>query len=418
MNTKLSIKKLKGIKPKGVKAKETSTLERIFEIEKKIIADRRAEIGNRPLDPDAFDNVYDVLYSDFKNNYCNDFEYGPQHLKDYVCGQMNFTETGFASSITSVLRGMYSGALLELLCRRTNESGKKFRFEVDGAGNQFDYLFHYARFVDELIIENFKGDDLCSNMLNRAGKGELILVKDCKGTVGSFAQSAKSANLLVISGSFSPRWTPADGGNSQVDTVISLDGVNKLNDFYFQNSDDANNLFVSKHKFAKKLLTEKKRSGREFEFLPIENESLLLLSFYFSSKQISGGWRFEDNQKYNSFDDLKFKERRIEETISQESDAPDIHFGYFQEKVTQRKLSLKGDSWKSPEKMSWTSLLVDDKKALKLYNDLVREFRFDEIIHHTLLMSKQSKEVIEYHSKKIHEIGQEVKEKYKDVKIE
>ncbi|MFC1697759.1 hypothetical protein ACFL1H_05475, partial [Nanoarchaeota archaeon] len=84
-----------------------------------------------------------------------------------------------------VLRGGLSGTLLQLLSERTD----KFTFYINGYNMKYDYLFFEANLKenDNLIIDNFEGDNICASLLHSKSKPNLIAFLNCKGEeIGSY----------------------------------------------------------------------------------------------------------------------------------------------------------------------------------------------------------------------------------------
>jgi len=74
----------------------------------------------------------------------------------------------------SKLLGMYSGCLLQILTERNREKKERTRLYFNGQGKHFSYLFSFTDKFDELIVDGFKGENICSNM--RCGNKKGILV--------------------------------------------------------------------------------------------------------------------------------------------------------------------------------------------------------------------------------------------------
>ncbi|MBT5022802.1 hypothetical protein HOK51_07920 [Candidatus Woesearchaeota archaeon] len=169
MKNNLALKKLNGIKPKGIKSKADSPLEYLLDYNSMLMG---SEYLERDLgfyqDPG---DVYTQIYNDLKNDYLTNFEFTKDHLDKAIVALPHRPITPGQQ----ILTGLYSGVLLEILFERNKQENKPTRFHFNGQGTQFDYLFRHVRNFDELIIENFKGTRVCSRAAIHGGKGNLLV---------------------------------------------------------------------------------------------------------------------------------------------------------------------------------------------------------------------------------------------------
>ena len=167
--TNLALKKLQGITPKGIKANQDS-----------LASKRLIDLGSKEVK--KYSSFVDVgvfqraMYRDVEKE-LRDFEFGKEELDQFIrCGIINSFEGN-----ESKVFGTYSGCLLELLCKRADLRGDRFNFYIDGENNKFDYLFFEANVVHDLIIENFTGHNLCSEIASGEGRAGNISIVNCAG---------------------------------------------------------------------------------------------------------------------------------------------------------------------------------------------------------------------------------------------
>ncbi|MBT5022887.1 hypothetical protein HOK51_07695 [Candidatus Woesearchaeota archaeon] len=173
MNQKLSLKKLQGIKPKGVKPKGSSALEKLLAFEKKyveefeghkVLIDYAGYIPHGSVPDYAnFRELYSDLYRMVEKD-TNKMDFNNNLLESYIESSLILEESSEEEiySDYKVIRGLFSATLLQLLTFQNEKENKPTKFHIDGKGKTFDYLFAGCRFVDELIVENFKGEGICS----------------------------------------------------------------------------------------------------------------------------------------------------------------------------------------------------------------------------------------------------------------
>ncbi|MBT5022166.1 hypothetical protein HOK51_07725 [Candidatus Woesearchaeota archaeon] len=169
LQNSFALKKLQGIKPKGVKAKDNSNLENLL-------------------------NIFDMNWSDFLKSRIN---LPRAHISTTECldlkretktyyPQINYSESDLISFIFSKSRpedaiyseyvGMYTSALLEMLIESNKNEGKRTVLYLDGQGNDFPYLFYHLNDIDILILNNMSSFNLCYNFGFPGGKKINMLI--------------------------------------------------------------------------------------------------------------------------------------------------------------------------------------------------------------------------------------------------
>ena len=212
MKQDLSLKKLKGIKPKGVKTAIKSTAQELLELSFKISGDpnllqicrSNAVRGFQIRDPHA-ESIYKSIEEKIK-----DIDFNESDLKKHIPAVM--IESRMQEEKTLV--GIYTGALLHILTKRNKKQNKRTFMHIDGKNQVFDYLFYQAKSFDTLVLTNLSGHCLCRGIASKqilpkrrnlpsaktvkpenSSAGNLLI---CAGTTGDFALSELGKINLVV----------------------------------------------------------------------------------------------------------------------------------------------------------------------------------------------------------------------------
>ena len=152
--TNLSLKKLKGIKPKGVKIKPSSTLETLSTV-CDLLIDKYGE-DHGIMWGNAVDDGFVPICNYVESDLLKDVEFTELDLETFVLAKPN---QDYSVRVSKVI-GFYTSALLSILTKRNSKKGKRTKLRIDGSGLTSDCLLHYAGHVDELILENFSGGNI------------------------------------------------------------------------------------------------------------------------------------------------------------------------------------------------------------------------------------------------------------------
>ena len=204
--TNLALKKLQGIKPKGVKPRlEITNLEYLLDVEKRVI-DR---VHNRKTEADK--DFYKKLVTTNTIEKCTAFrEILSLWLNEYFADN-SFSETDLEAYVltrsadydlnptNSVLAGIYSGCLLSRLTKQNVEINKPTEITIFGGGHKFDYLFFFAKNVDKLFVDGFQGTNLCA-YISYGGTLNLLSLTNCEGngTAESIQPERGNPKLFVL----------------------------------------------------------------------------------------------------------------------------------------------------------------------------------------------------------------------------
>ena len=387
----LSIKKLHGIKPKGVKVKDSSALEKLFDLESIFVN----EVYFEPSD--SFCSFGKHMYKLFNSQISNDFEISPSNLEAYVCSRNNVTEGSDESVKHAKAVGIFSGVLLSLLNFQTNEKGKKSRVEIQGGGNYFDYLFKNSRGIDELIISNLSGNSICQNLERSVFDSDFLLIDNCKtDSLEGYCNSSMFNQLDLVVLTNNQLLKSSNCVPVKVKTVISVDNSNTV---FSDNHKDIVNPVHCGDYIVKLMASDKKNDAVVFHNLMTD----LHTKFSFKDKYVFGDWRYE-TEFVKNHNDLDAGYKRIFEG------KPNSKFrSPF---LAERKTAFKNNIWCPDECDIWSSRFVDNEKALDVYDEMFEEFKFGKLLDFTLKMSGKSTKEIEYYAKKIEELKTDLKTKY------
>ena len=200
MNQKLSLKKLKGIKPKGVKVKPSSKLQSMIELEKKVV-DRYGKLEyefptSSALSCEFKEESYGNLYRRFEPEF-EKSNFSKQDLVNYV--NYCFADDSYDTPSELIVRGFYSGALLEYISKQAKQRDEYLCLEINGENNSFDHLFAFARNPCDLFLENATGRKICERFGFHSGFNNLALFNISGDNIGHVlgANSEKGGNIIL-----------------------------------------------------------------------------------------------------------------------------------------------------------------------------------------------------------------------------
>ncbi|MBT5022889.1 hypothetical protein HOK51_07705 [Candidatus Woesearchaeota archaeon] len=172
-NESFALKKLKGIKPKGVKTKYTTPLELITKAGNKLINDIKSRELSHLVDcinvVPEFNQAY-LRVKDFVDHNLPDLDFTVDDLKSYILAHSKVDLPSRNAPL-----GLYTGVLLSLLCMQNKEKGERTIFCMDGQGEYFPYLFFLANQVDVLALNNWKGDCICRGVAGFGGQANMVI---------------------------------------------------------------------------------------------------------------------------------------------------------------------------------------------------------------------------------------------------
>ena len=219
MKNNLSIKKLKGIKPKGVKIKPGSGLEIMFNMYNYVMS-------NYDLNPEYHTGHWNNLYKTIQNIIEPGLIKSNLKIND-LCSFIDALEHEEPPENLK-LRGLYTGCILDILTKKYREKNEPCRVYINGLNKTgekkfFPYLFYQAINVDELIVENINGDCICSHIGAHSGNAKLVIARNIKGTSTlSYAGAEKGKAGIVFGQNLSGTALLIGCGskNGEVDALI------------------------------------------------------------------------------------------------------------------------------------------------------------------------------------------------------
>ncbi|MFC1697760.1 hypothetical protein ACFL1H_05480 [Nanoarchaeota archaeon] len=160
---------------------------------------------NIPKDSDI-ENLMKTFESWSDNTLIDDHEsFGPHYFKLIELIENNLINKNTINEFVSVylnndfenkkqeMLGIFTGAMLDIYTKKFQDD-----IYINGHNNYFNYLFHHAKNINTLILDNFKGD----NILRKAGTeniNNLIIansnLKECCNYIG---QKGKINNLILL----------------------------------------------------------------------------------------------------------------------------------------------------------------------------------------------------------------------------
>ena len=197
---------LKGIdEARDVQARPQTTLEKLLEIERRIVPEFASLLLNAPYD----DGFQDAKRDDYLELVCSQLY---TRLKETELADVELTESdisAFVSAISnneyqyhaSMALGYFTGNLVTILTQRNKVKGTSTKIYVNGNGNRFDYLFYGVKEADELVIDNFEGDYICSLAGTLGGRITSLVIQNCRGehlASGAGSWLGRLDNLCMI----------------------------------------------------------------------------------------------------------------------------------------------------------------------------------------------------------------------------
>ncbi|MBT5022783.1 hypothetical protein HOK51_07825 [Candidatus Woesearchaeota archaeon] len=238
--TNLALKKLQGIKPKGIKSRSKTILETLLELcDQKVeeyvpIVENTKNYYGRFVRSEAYDSLYPDFYSKISSE-LDCFSFNELDLKQFIISKGDFDN----GDHENLVMGWFSAVLLELLTEKNSSKNKHTQIHLNGEGSNFDYLFYGARKFGDLFLENFSGRGICS-CIGKKGVGNSIIGKNIYSDYflsNSFNQGFVNS-VIVLGCSGEGLLSRAFTDHSRVNLFIGcdLEGKNLLEHCVYNNS--------------------------------------------------------------------------------------------------------------------------------------------------------------------------------------
>ncbi len=203
------------------KSGEKSALEHILDCEKNIIdtflKDEVFEGGyitNGLLYEELIIKTQNILQQDFISE---------SMIQAYIHSRENT-----AKDTEAHLRGMYSSALLQLLCMKNSN-----QVTIDGRGKEFNFLFFMLKYAGNVTVKNFRGKNILAGAGSFGGSIKNIDVSNIIGD-GVLRYCAivkgKAENIVAtrLKGAYLISSVGADNGSAKNVTITNCVGDNIL----------------------------------------------------------------------------------------------------------------------------------------------------------------------------------------------
>ncbi|MBT5022804.1 hypothetical protein HOK51_07930 [Candidatus Woesearchaeota archaeon] len=237
----LSLKKLKGIKPNGVKHKLEEPIQRIFDDCDNYIKENHGAVIYES-NPECECNKLSLE----RKLFLEEVGLDKKLLELFIVAKSDFD--GDKSSKRLV--GVYSGLLLTYLSQYNKANNKSTNFYFEGDEITFDHLFAGSYGYNGLIINNFQGDCICDNVGHGAdstflagfnifgdrlfhfSKSKMYLVKNCEGNFifHHAANVSKDLDLMIADNIFGDNLLENISDETNLKLVIArnIEGYNAL----------------------------------------------------------------------------------------------------------------------------------------------------------------------------------------------
>jgi len=118
-----------------------------------------------------------------------DIKISPEFLQSYIDARENTQE-----NTQAIIRGMYSAALLEIICTTQPNTG----ISINGKGKTFNFLFYHIKHARYLVLQNVKGESILKNAGFPDGSIQHITLNDITGNWTLFAAGSQDGNMEYI----------------------------------------------------------------------------------------------------------------------------------------------------------------------------------------------------------------------------
>src|SRR3989338_11343124 len=213
--------------PRNIKVRQETSLERVLAFADAFIQEPIDEVMDY-MDVDYFDEIFAEYSSRIYwqlSKQLADVRIDEKTIEDVVFCKFNSDY----SEDKKVALGVFTGVLAQIVTEKNQSHGKRTRIYINGKGNKFDYLFFGANNVDEIFLQNLRGNDICrliqnaSRLVGADLRGDNIF-NGCGGGV----EEEKNKQVKELSGCDSDI---KKGKDKQVKEIIvmGLKGDNNIN---------------------------------------------------------------------------------------------------------------------------------------------------------------------------------------------
>src|SRR3989338_4371559 len=192
---------------RNVQARDTTTLDKLTAAASKLVPEFVGKRTSTKLQvfntSELVRDHYDELYKKLKEQELNDVYFTEEDLRTFILSNVNNN----LDINTSQCLGLFTGCLLHFLTERNAHAGEITRFYINGNGNRFDYLFLGAKYIHDLFVENFYGDNICKAIANNGGQAGLVCGLNLKGEgslrgIGSYDDIVRQVLGITLKGDY------------------------------------------------------------------------------------------------------------------------------------------------------------------------------------------------------------------------
>ncbi len=201
---------------------EKSDLEKVIDIEEEIIKKYERNERFKPYQP-RHDKSYQILRVATQEK-IKDITITPKILQEYIDARENKEDDPIA-----VIRGMYSSALLELICIKNQNTNTI----IDGKNKTFNYLFYHIHNVKNLTLQNIQGNCILADAGCNKGTIAYLTLSNIKGNgllsyLANHDGNAKNIILTNIIGDHTLFFAGANYGKITYLTLSNIIGTATL----------------------------------------------------------------------------------------------------------------------------------------------------------------------------------------------
>ncbi len=160
---------------------DAGPLEKLLEVEREIIKQYQEDERFHRFSYANDNEIYKAILQS-TTDLIRNISLSAELLQEYVYARQNSvgengkTRGGKPGLKPAFARGIFSAALLEILCTRTDDP-----IEINGNGKKFDYLFFHAKYARDVYVKNFKGDYIFAALCCYGRNARNITVSEIEG---------------------------------------------------------------------------------------------------------------------------------------------------------------------------------------------------------------------------------------------
>ncbi len=213
---------LKDVNARHEKPQEKTALDAVLDLEAKVIAQYKMRDQTR-TDSSEQNDAYCKLLR-YTQEKIMSIKITQEVLQKYINVRDNSEEDSEA-----IIRGMYSAALLEIICTTQPEKA----ILIDGKGKTFNYLFYHVKNASNVLVQNFKGNEILFSAGSYNGRIQNMICNNIMGNyllqnIGRSKGRVKHITAIHIFGNEMLADIASVNGTAKYITAISVKGDTAL----------------------------------------------------------------------------------------------------------------------------------------------------------------------------------------------